>query len=198
MVAVQDRKVARPNKADVMLAKTAGRTVTDMVDLEVSSDDSDAGIRSGQTTHTRPINVWAWKPTQYGWRARAIKATSLPQMLREGWLPYCGDCDSDTCGSVTDANKCPGRTPLAFRRCPECGKKVFDAPNARAELSATDEADENEIVDDQYETANAESRTKARLDLHIATFHPAESSNYNVAVKMGAHPSVGPQPVPAA
>ena len=185
MVAILEEPApAFASKAQVLLAKTAGKMRETTTAIEVPEENRDAGDR-GTATHRRPVQVWAWKPTAYGYRPRQIMSTNLANALADGWLPYCGDCGQETCGVTTDGNACTGREPLAFRRCPECHKKVFDAPNPTPlPTREGEEADPNEITDDQFNEVTPERRTRTRLETHMATYHPSAGLNYNIGIRL--------------
>lgn len=187
-----DQPVQVPSPAMLVMAETEGKMVQGSEEIQIEGGDAPQGYQGGTITHRRPVEVWMWKPTQYGWRPRKIKATNIRHAIEDGWLAYCGDCKSQTCGvpGGTDVNKCPGREPLKFRRCPVCGKRVMDAP-AMARFESED--DESEIVDEGLMPSTPEQRTKVRLETHMATYHPQEAPNYGIGVRLDAHPGVEPR-----
>lgn len=193
-----DEPVGSPSTAAMLMAETEGKMAQGTEEIKIQAGEAPEGYQGGTITHRRPVSVWMWKPTPYGWRPRKIKATNLRHALEDGWLAYCGDCRSQTCGvpGGTDVNACPGREALKFRRCPECGKRVFDAPSVRAVDMG--DGDENEIQDEDLQPSTPEQRTRARLEIHMSAFHPQEAANYGIRVALDAHPSAIPQPKGAA
>lgn len=188
---ILDQPVDVPSPATMLLAETEGKMVQGTEEIQIEAGAAPPGYQGGTITHNRPVMVWMWKPTQYGWRPRQIKATNIKHAITDGWLAYCGDCRSQRCGvpGGDDVNKCPGREPLKFRRCPICQRRVFDAPvTAKAPEGEDDEA---EIVDEAMKAATTpEQRTKTRLETHMSVFHPQEALNYGLSVRLDEHPSV--------
>lgn len=127
---------------------------------------------SGTVRHKTSGLVYMYRHEPYGWRRVRVTLASVAELLRSGYLPYCGDC-----GGTHDEgiNSCPKREPRLYRTCPvpTCRKKVYDIEEARPNFDEVD--DPSAIKDDSYSLATPELRTKARLDAHIRAYHESQA-----------------------
>ena len=127
----------------------------------------------GSVTARAPGMEIMYKPSADGWRAYDhIPAGAVNQNLLNGWRLLCPDCNNhhkDKEGRITkDPNACSAREKLAVRQCQVCGKRIYDNRGF-----GNIELDDDVIQDDAYAASTPALRTKAQLDLHIWTFHPA-------------------------
>ena len=158
----------RRGSATTFIARNQGRT-------EETSDQIATSDGTGTATHTRPGTIPLYKPTErMGYIPRLVSVSALPMLLKQGWSEFCPECEDhhlDSKGNITtDPNACKAREPLAIRRCPVCGKRVFD--NMSLATTAVDEDDDpNVIEDDAYSASTPAQRTKMKLDLHLWVRH---------------------------
>jgi hypothetical protein len=155
-------------------------TVTEDIYNATESKKSDPED-SGTIEHTTYKTVRVFKKLNNGhWTPRDIPRKNLPMVLRNGWKVSCPECGERDC--TGKPNECSGNMGIKFRRCPQCGKTIYDDPVAFGATFQADSEDENEVVDDAYLEASPATRTKALLDRHILAYHPAEAAFLGVAV----------------
>lgn len=180
MATTRRKTAAPPSARQLFQAGIKKRPVTTVEDIFQFADPNDREARGpddhGSISHTTMPKVTMWKPNPpFGWTPREVPVANIGMLLDNGWAPRCPDCGTADCTS--DPNSCSGRSPLAYRECPVCNKKVFDNVAFESDLNADDEEpDPNKIADDAYITATPASRTKARLDRHMLGFHPEEAA----------------------
>jgi hypothetical protein len=95
---------------------------------------------------------------------RQVPEGSVRVCLNEGLFLECPICGGEH--DDNSPNSCPARTPVKFRKCPRCGKKIWDD---RATDPTPAEADENMIPTDLPSTP--EARTQAKLEAHLVAYH---------------------------
>lgn len=87
-----------------------------------------------------------------------------------------------------DPNGCPDLPKKKYAACPRCGKRVYDD---LAGLQTTVDGDDDPLRVQALAafTSTPESRIKARLELHIATYHPRTARELGIVINpalMGA------------
>lgn len=97
-------------------------------------------------------------------RRREVPEGSVRVCLTEGLFLECPLCGGEHEGN--DANACPGLPRVQYRRCPVCGKKIYD-DRAVPEAMATDEP--GLIPTDLPSTP--EARTQATWEAHMVAYH---------------------------
>ena len=98
-------------------------------------------------------------------RQRPVPEGSIRVCLSEGLHLECPLCGEEHDGN--DPNCCPARERVRYRRCPVCGKTIYD-DRALPEAAAA-EADPDMIPTSLPSTP--EARTQARLDAHMVAYH---------------------------
>lgn len=188
------RKVPTAIFKSQLLARARGATPQESESVFVDDDTralSAAGTpvparvaRSGYGT--LPVYVL----TADGCRRIHVAVQSINEVLSQPhYSATCFDCGSNECNG--EINGCPGRPARKYRTCPvpSCSKVIFDTvPTGEfrsdefdhTEREASQEGDVNRIRDNEYSAATPETRTKAKMDLHIISVHPATAMELNL------------------
>lgn len=161
-----------PTKAELLFEKMHDNVA---VDTEEALAYRDMGAAEGGIVrHKRAKMVVMFKPIisdkreLLGYVRRETPEYMMGENMKEGWLAYCPDCGTDCSANQND---CLGRDKKAFRRCPECRKRIYDPGESNA-LDA--EPEEGEIRLTGTAASTPESRTLHELLKHYAAFHPDE------------------------
>jgi hypothetical protein len=171
-----------PTKEELLLAQITGNPNSEMVEdmrdqmSSVSHDDYEAF----NVTHETGKQLVMYKPLLTkdhkikGYTRRLVPSHVLSLLISEGWRAYCPSCGTDCGGGPND---CPARDKVKFRRCQECGKKLYDMGSNPWHGDIEPEPDE----DDEFEITTGtpiedtpEARTLDALLTHYEAFHPAE------------------------
>lgn len=95
-------------------------------------------------------------------RRRLIPEGSVRVVLAEGLSLECPYCNSEH--ESDDPNACPELPKLKYRKCPVCGRRVYD-DRAIAEI------EEDPLAIPTPLPNTPEDRTRAKLDEHIIAYH---------------------------
>ena len=159
----------------------ANETVEDFTDNETKQ-----GAKIARSGYGK-LPVYKLTPT--GSVRTVVAVQSIHEVLSHpDYAAECHDCGRNDCRSDRDINACEGRPPRQYRVCPvnACSKRVYDPkPTGKFKLdefdhSGRDMDDPNIIQDDSYTKADAASRTKSAMDLHIIGYHPATAMEMGI------------------
>lgn len=143
--------------------------------------------------HEMDPKVKMWKLGPGGWRPRPVPSHNIENNLANGWMEYCPDCGGTECES--DPNTCPAKYGVPYIVCPVSdanGRPCAHRINATGTMPSSKPEEDAEEPDplqltDVYEL-NPRIELKAKMDLHIMTFHRDE------ARALGLFGTVAPPP----
>lgn len=136
---------------------------------------------AGQITveHETDAKVKMWKRGPGGWRPRPVPSHNIANNLLNGWMEYCPDCGGTECES--DPNTCPAKYGVLYIVCPvsdgngrPCGHRINSTGTMPPKPQEDGEEPDPLQLADVYEL-NPRIELKAKMDLHIMTFHRDEA-----------------------
>ena len=181
-----------PNVRSAILIQAARASQT--TNTEVVKDPESV-VAPMNVTHTRYGRFPVYKLTDKGCVRIEINAQSLGEVLSQpNYSDVCFDCQRGDClyetqvpGEISN-NTCEGKPARMSRICrePSCRKRIYDpVPTGKyldevfSEARAT--GTDGILDDDELDQSTPQSRTLARLKLHIIAFHTDMAAELNLS-----------------